>query len=169
MNGKWITSQNEEDKNVVIKASWGNNEPVIFTYDKTNNYHYINIGSNLKNDDSIENIRIYCYKNETNILFDETIYIINDYDIDYGFEIKNNGGYIVSKFSPEELNNDDENRYANTYTQIDKNGIFIKSKNETDNTITTFCVKNGEILMQVGNYGIKITKEGITQINNDLN
>lgn len=164
MDGEWIIPQNQDDIKLCIKAIWRNDRTETLEYDYDNNYHYINIDkNNFKNDDSIENIKINCYKNEkeNNILISETIYIINDSKIN-DLETKDQDGLIVSKISPEELNSD-EIDYANTYTQIDKNGIFIKSKNETNNTITTFCVKNGEILMQVGNYGIKITSTGIKQ------
>ncbi len=50
----------------------------------------------------------------------------------------------------------------NNEIKIDKNGIVIKTNDETNNTDTIFNVQNGEILLKVGNYGIKITSSGIS-------
>lgn len=79
--------------------------------------------------------------------------------------LKNSEELIVAEISSDDLsNNENINNYANIYTQIDKNGVVVKTTNEDsdpNDDDTIFNIKSGEILMQVGNFGIRITNKGI--------
>ena len=74
--------------------------------------------------------------------------------------ITDDEGKELVKISSDAVNNT-ENKL---YTQIGKDGISIKQIGNEDEEKYIFTVSNNEILMQIGEYGIKITNEGITKI-----
>ena len=182
INGSW--KKENEDK-YTIKASWGDGytSEEKFDYNNDGNYVLYIDNKNFLNERSIEDIRISCYKTQkSEELLYEIITILNDgasgNSLDSNpkgvekIEIKENNIIItgsdnkrIANFSSNLTSDDTSNiNYANIYTQIYQNGVIIKSISEDSND-TIFEVKKGEILMRVGNFGIKISSEGIKDLN----
>jgi hypothetical protein len=185
INGSWINDKDEYD----IKASWVDEyssesdvSEIQFKYEDGNYVLYIT-NENFLNERYIDDIRISCYKREeSEELLYEIITILNDgasgNSLDSNpkgvekIEIKDNNIIItgsdnqrIAKFSSNLTSDNTANiNYADVYTQIDQNGVIIKSISEDSNN-TTFEVKKGEILMRVGNFGIKISSDGIKTLN----
>lgn len=135
MDGKWKTSKNQEDTNVCIKASWrrlGEDKDYTETLKIKNNGEY-----------SHHYLRI----DKTNFLYDTSVESvkINCYKTENDTNILFNETISIIK---------------DVITDLELKNLEIEDV-DNENIRTIFNVKGGEILMQVGNCGIKITSEGI--------
>ena len=181
IDNSWKVSK---ESNITIKASWINDDDSTITenenfiFNSIEGYYYMNINSEKFKD--IKNIKISCVKDD-NELFSETIVILNDgkNGTTEKLDTNPNGNNKVSISDNNIIITDDEGKELvnissdvvnNTgnklYTQIGKDGISIKQIGDEEKCI--FTVSNNEILMQIGEYGIKITNSGITKIEPNL-
>lgn len=177
---KEIIKEIDENYNIILTDNFEDyieNKDKYMKLSKWDNVEYNFIDENGKN----KTCYVILVDKNDNIIDYTTITPINDGTIenldtnpngnnkvsisDNNIIITDESGTELVKISSDVVNNvnNTENKLC---TQIGKDGISIKQIGNEEKCI--FTMSNNEILMQIGEYGIKITNEGITNIGPNL-